>query len=123
MIVVWRDLLKEKIWLNISDWCLEESSRQYFVWLTTTYFPCLEGCVWKKTTFEYVLVKSDHKDFWPCLEGCVWKSTLNQQKDRKKSGLINFRFGSNIQSIQGCESWEILGESGIIWWWLAPQKQ
>ena len=78
MSVVWRDPLKEKIWLNISDWCLEESSRQYFVWLTTTYFPCLEGCVWKKTTFEYVLVKSDHKDFWPCLEGCVWKSTLNR---------------------------------------------
>ena len=81
MSVVWRDPLTEKIWLNISDWCLEESSRQYFVWLTTTYFPCLEGCVWKKTTFEYVLVKSDHNDFWSCLEGCVWKKNLNQKDE------------------------------------------
>ena len=54
-----------------------ESSRQHFVWLTTTYFPCLEGCVWKKTIFEDILVKSNHHEMCPCLERCVWKSTLN----------------------------------------------
>ena len=56
-----------------------ESSRQHFVWLTTTYFPCLEGCVWKKTIFEDILVKSNHHEMCPCLERCVWKSTLNPQ--------------------------------------------